>query len=67
MAFPDHADNAHMTCTRCGSDAVVKRGEGFYCGKCAITRDWQEVIALVQDARVDTPIAGQAERRLAAG
>jgi hypothetical protein len=48
-----------MECIRCGADAVVKKDEGYFCGKCAITRDWQEIIALVQDARVDTPVAGR--------
>ena len=41
-----------MQCTRCGASAVVKRGEQFYCGKCALTRDWEEIIAVVQDAAV---------------
>ena len=44
-----------MKCTGCGADAVVKRGENYYCGTCAITRDWQELISLVQDAKVDRP------------
>lgn len=47
-----------MKCTRCGGDAVVKRGEQFFCGKCAIAADWQSIIAAVQDATVDTPVAG---------
>jgi hypothetical protein len=37
---------------------VVKRDDGYYCGKCALTRDWQEIIGVIQDARVDTPVAG---------
>jgi len=37
----------------------VKRGDSFFCGNCAVNRDWQEIIALVQDARVETPVAGQ--------
>ena len=41
-----------MKCTSCGSEAVVKRGESFFCGTCAITQDWQELIAVVQDARI---------------
>ena len=48
-----------MTCSRCGGDAVVKRNSAFYCGKCALARDWHEVIQIVQDARVDTPVAGR--------
>lgn len=37
----------------------MKRGDSFFCGNCAVNRDWQEIIALVQDARVETPVAGQ--------
>ena len=48
-----------MVCVRCGAAAVVTRGNEFYCGKCALTRDWEEIISIVQDARVETPIAGQ--------
>jgi len=55
-----------MECSRCGGDAVVKRGETYFCGNCAINRDWQDIIALVQDARVDTPVASQAEQRATA-
>jgi hypothetical protein len=47
-----------MKCIRCGGDAVVKRADDHYCGNCAITLDWQQLITLVQDARVDTPVAG---------
>jgi hypothetical protein len=43
-----------MECTQCGGDAVVKRGEAFYCGNCAINIDWQEIIALIQDAHVES-------------
>lgn len=43
----------------------MKRGEDFYCGSCSISADWQEIIRLVQDARVDTPVAGRDERRSA--
>ncbi len=48
-----------MVCVRCGAAAVVTRGNEFYCGKCALTRDWEEIISIVQDARVETPVAGQ--------
>ena len=42
-----------MNCSRCGAaEAVVKRDAAFYCGKCALARDWEEVIALVQEERV---------------
>jgi len=50
-----------MLCTRCGASAVVKRGEQYYCGKCALTRDWEEIIAVVQDTRVEAPVAGTGE------
>jgi hypothetical protein len=43
-----------MNCSRCGAaEAVVKRDAAFYCGKCALARDWEEVIALVQEERVN--------------
>ena len=38
-----------MTCTRCGADAAIKRDNAYYCGRCAVARDWGEIIALVQD------------------
>jgi hypothetical protein len=45
-----------MNCSRCGAaEAVVKRDAAFYCGKCALARDWEEVIALVQEERVSVP------------
>jgi hypothetical protein len=45
-----------MTCMRCGSaEAVIKRENAFYCAKCVLARDWEEVIALVQRERVDVP------------
>jgi hypothetical protein len=50
-----------MVCIRCGEPAIVKRDDGFYCGKCALTRDWQEIVGVIQDARVDTPVAGDDE------
>jgi hypothetical protein len=48
-----------MDCTRCGGkDASITRDNGTYCAGCARDRDWQELIALVQDAQVRTPVAG---------
>ncbi len=42
-----------MNCSRCGAaEAVLKRDAAFYCGKCALARDWEEVIALVQEELV---------------
>jgi len=32
---------------------VVKRGSAAYCAKCALARDWEDVIAIVQEDRVD--------------
>ena len=37
-----------MECSRCGGEAVVKRDNAVYCGKCALARDWEEVIHVVQ-------------------
>ena len=50
-----------MSCTHCGAGAVLKRGDTYFCGKCAIAADWQGIIAAIQDARVDTPVAGLAQ------
>ena len=41
-----------MECTRCGGEAVVKRENAVYCGKCALARDWEEVIHVVQADRL---------------
>ena len=40
-----------MTCSRCGAEAAIRRDAAYYCGKCAVARDWGEVIAIVQDGR----------------
>ena len=37
-----------MTCSRCSAEAVVKRDAAYYCGKCAMARDWEEIISIVQ-------------------
>ncbi len=42
-----------MNCSRCSAEAVVKRGAAAYCAKCALARDWEEIIAIVQEDRVD--------------
>jgi len=47
-----------MKCRNCHADAVVKRGDTYFCGKCSISADWQMLIASIQDARVETPVAG---------
>ena len=50
-----------MDCSRCGGAAVVKRDDTFLCGRCAIAADWSQIIASIQDARVETPVAGNGE------
>jgi hypothetical protein len=49
-----------LECSRCGGEAVVKRDNAVYCGKCALARDWEEVIHVVQADRLtlDTKPAG---------
>jgi hypothetical protein len=42
----------NVECTRCGGEAVVKRDNAVYCGKCALARDWQEIIHVVQNDRM---------------
>lgn len=56
---PPCAEIQGMECIRCGAGAVVNRDDGDFCGECALRRDWQKIIALVQDARVETPVAGR--------
>ena len=48
----------YMKCNRCNAEAVTKRGDAYYCGTCSISADWQSLIAAIQDARVETPVAG---------
>ncbi|HSM02181.1 MAG TPA: hypothetical protein VK960_07095 [Acidimicrobiia bacterium] len=59
------AETRVMECTRCGGNAAVKRADSFFCASCALNRDWREIIVLVQDARVETPVAGRQEPRAA--
>ena len=47
-----------MKCAQCHANAVIKRGDTPLCGKCSVTADWQTLIAAIQDARVETPVAG---------
>jgi hypothetical protein len=42
-----------VNCSRCNAEAIVKRGSAAYCAKCALARDWEDVIAIVQEERVD--------------
>ena len=50
-----------MNCTRCNAEAVVKRGSAAYCAKCALARDWEDVIAIVQEERVDLDTVEEVE------
>lgn len=44
------ADSDPMNCTRCGApESVVRRDAAYYCGRCAVARDWSDVIAIVQE------------------
>jgi hypothetical protein len=49
-----------MKCSRCNADAVRLRGDQYFCSRCSVAADWQELIARIQDARVETPVAGSA-------
>jgi hypothetical protein len=54
-----------MNCTRCGAaGVVVTKGDESFCASCATIRDWQELIGLIQDAQVSTPVAGGDTPRL---
>ena len=39
-----------MRCSRCGASAVVTRGQEYFCGRCALAYDWEEIIAIAQEA-----------------
>lgn len=49
-----------MLCSRCGDTAVVQRGSVYYCGRCALTRDWEEIVRMVQ--QMEAPLAPAQER-----
>jgi hypothetical protein len=49
-----------MLCSRCGETAVVQRGAVYYCGRCALTRDWEEIVRIVQ--QLDAPMTPAPER-----
>jgi transposase len=49
-----------MRCARCGATAMVTRGQEYLCGRCALTRDWEEIIAIAQEALI--PQAARTER-----
>ena len=46
-----------MRCSRCGATAVVTRDQQYLCGRCALARDWEEIIAIAQDATSAPPPA----------
>ena len=50
-----------MNCSRCNAEAVVKRGSAAYCAKCALARDWEDIIAIVQEDRVDMDAVDEVE------
>jgi hypothetical protein len=53
-----------MNCIRCGiAEAVIRRDNAFYCARCVLARDWEEVIALVQQDRVEVVAAVAAAKR----
>ena len=39
-----------MRCSRCGAAAVATRGQAYFCGRCALAHDWEEIIAIAQEA-----------------
>ncbi len=41
-----------MDCSRCGAEGAVKRDNAVYCGKCAMARDWEEIIHVVQSDKL---------------
>ena len=41
-----------MKCVRCGAVAEVARGLDWLCGRCALNHDWEEIIAIAQEAVV---------------
>jgi RNA polymerase subunit RPABC4/transcription elongation factor Spt4 len=47
-----------VTCSRCSAEAVVKRGAATYCAKCALARDWEEIVMIVQEDRVEVAPSG---------
>jgi hypothetical protein len=47
-----------VTCSRCSAEAVVKRGAATYCAKCALVRDWEEIVMIVQEGRIEVEPSG---------
>ncbi len=48
-----------MRCCRCGGTAVVTRDQQYYCGRCALAHDWEEIISIAQEAS-EAPLQGTA-------
>ena len=44
-----------MRCSRCGATAVTTRGQQYFCGRCALAQDWEEIIAIAQEATASAP------------
>jgi hypothetical protein len=44
-----------MRCSRCGATAVVTRGQHYFCGRCALAQDWEEIIAIAQEETAVRP------------
>lgn len=57
-----------MRCSRCGETAVVQREGAYFCGRCALTCDWEEIVRLVQgiDLPADDGRAAPAQAKAAA-
>jgi len=51
-----------MRCSRCGASAVVTRGQAYFCGRCALAYDWEEIIAIAQEGSA-APAASPAPPR----
>jgi hypothetical protein len=41
-----------MKCTCCGDAAAISRGDQYLCHECASRLDWEEIIAIAQEAPV---------------
>jgi NMD protein affecting ribosome stability and mRNA decay len=41
-----------MKCVRCGAVGEFARGLDWLCGRCALAHDWEEIIAIAQEAVV---------------
>jgi len=48
-----------MKCIGCGEHAVSRRGEEYYCGRCALRADWVQVARTVQGLVVGEAVTSQ--------